>query len=246
MLNESVVIGIVLLIAFSAVSLYLYSRLAYLEKKVGMMESLVVDMRMAIDALMSEDMMNPASVPISGPAAAAAAAAAASAEPVPGGLEAEAVDSSADEAFYSNVLERAADAAAEPPSGEAGIEEVMAGFDKPIDEGAPLDQAAEAAPELTAVASSSTMRPNYDTMTKAELAAAAEERGLRVRKNMSRNEILSLLRRAEPQEIGTQSTGAGDVSGSAGTLFTAGATLDGDFPVDLGQAGVATDADASA
>lgn len=244
MLNESVIIGVVLLVVFGAVSLYLYSQLTYLGKKVGMMESLVVDMRMAVDSLMSEDMMHPAPIPISGPAAAAATG---------GGEVLDEASAAPEEAFYSNVLEQAHDIAEVSPGAGPGVgaeaqpgvslEEAIAGLET-SDVEVLAAAAAEPPPAAAEPAAVAAAAPNYDAMTRAELTKVAEQRGLHVKKSMSRGEILSLLRRSQPTQIASQTTGTGDVSsGSTGGVFPSGASLDGDFPVDLGQNGATLEVD---
>lgn len=235
MLNESSVIGIILLIVFSAACLYLYSHITYLTKKINYMESVVVDMRMAIDTLMTEDLT------------AAAAAVEGRAAPVSSVAEvtaaAPSANADADSQFYSNVLEEAHEAA--PPvvsaaaqaadSGIQGIEAALESFKDDFgvdtaDHGnlggsdlntalpattIPLEEDAAAVLESIGTETiveqvepvATKVRPNYNAMTRSELTALAEQQGLRVKKSMSRSEIVSLLRRSEPKEIQSQATG---------------------------------------
>ena len=65
-----------------------------------------------------------------------------------------------------------------------------------------------------------------DTMTKNDLIAEAEKRGVRAKKSMSRNEILNLLRSAGAPSNNTMTAGADNASSAA--------ALDGGV-VDLGQ-----------
>jgi len=73
-------------------------------------------------------------------------------------------------------------------------------------------------------------------MTRKELATIAEAKGLRVKRDMNRAEVLSLLRRSSPLQNDMNSTGAGNVSG-ASSSNQAGASLDGSTAVDLGKNG---------
>jgi hypothetical protein len=237
MLNESAIIGLVLLIAMSAACLYLYSHISYLTKKVGFLESVSVDMRMAIDTLMTEELSGAGSVaavegraaPVVGGSAAAAAAEAS-------------LPAADDTHFYSNVLEQAheeaVDASLNAPaslnaSAQPGAESIDAALESFTDEfnvdttlqaglgGSILtrDEVAPASLEEdgaallesigapVAAAAAAPLKPNYDAMTRAELTSLAETRGLRVKKSMPRGEIVSLLRRSEPKDIQPQATG---------------------------------------
>jgi hypothetical protein len=76
-------------------------------------------------------------------------------------------------------------------------------------------------------------------MTRQELVTLAEKNGLRVKRNMNRAEVLSLLRRSNPVQNDLTSTGTENVSGSAGTPGQTASSLDGNTTVDLGN-GVAS------
>jgi hypothetical protein len=64
MLSESLIIGLVVLLLCGAVSFYIYARMMYAEKKLTVMESILVDMRVALDSIMSERHGHPAAIPI--------------------------------------------------------------------------------------------------------------------------------------------------------------------------------------
>jgi hypothetical protein len=140
-----------------------------------------------------------------------------------------------EEKFYSSVLEQAhdkqedgdgsgngsgAEGAAEGLTAEAAL--------KSFDE-------AEAAPPAVAAP----VGPNLDSMTRQELATLAEKNGLRVKRNMNRAEVLTLLRRSNPAQNDLTSTGTENVSGSTGTPGQTASSLDGSTTVDLGN-GVAS------
>lgn len=245
MLNESVIVGVLLLILFGAACLYLYSYVSYVEKKVGMMESIVVDIRMAVDSLMSEDIQNASvgsAIPITsmgggdGDGFAAAAAAVApqlveSSEAIP------------EENFYSSVLEQVHESAAESAAESASapgvsLEAALQGMESAA--GVVSENAATAAPVPTpapSAAPAAAVGPNLDAMTKSELLELAEQRGVRAKKSQSRSEILGLLRRMTSAQVQPQATGTEDVSGSTESAFAAGAPLDGSIPVDLSDGG---------
>jgi len=136
-----------------------------------------------------------------------------------------------EEEFYSSVLAQATDAGAAGAAGPVEVEPFTESLDNV--ESYPV-QTAESAASAEAPAATAG-GPNYDSMTRPELNKLCEQRGLRIRKNMSRVEVLAILRRSDAPE--NQSAGAENVSGSTGAVFQTGASLDGDFPVDLGQGG---------
>ena len=78
--------------------------------------------------------------------------------------------------------------------------------------------------------------PNLDAMSKQELISLAEQRGLRAKKTMNRAEILKLLRGGAPLQNRESEAGIETGSDSRNTLFPDAAPIDGDYPVDLGQA----------
>jgi len=50
-LSESATIGILLVLIFGAVSFYLYSRINYTEKRMGLMENMLLDIKMSIESM---------------------------------------------------------------------------------------------------------------------------------------------------------------------------------------------------
>jgi hypothetical protein len=102
------------------------------------------------------------------------------------------------------VLEQAHEEAAAPAEGQEGIS---------------LEKAMEGLTETPT-------EPELDTMTKNDLLAEAEKRGLRAKKSSSREQLLTLLRRSTP----LQNSGV-----TAGADGNAAASLDGSANVDLGQ-----------
>jgi hypothetical protein len=237
---ESLIVGAAVVLLCGAVCFYLYIRISYMEKKVSMIESILVDVKMALDSILTEGMDavgGGAPIPIAARGGSSSgsfeASGAAHEEPV-------VADDVLDEKFYSSVLESAHEEQGEAQ--EAPVADGSLSADEVLDniklaEKEDAAAAAESIPfeikathPMVAADATPATGPNYDAMTKAELISLAEERGLRARKNMNRNEILSLLRTTEIRDIP-----AGVENGSGGALFPDAAPLDGDYPVDLGQ-----------
>ena len=228
MLSESLIIGLVVLLLCGAVSFYMYIRLTFLEKKVGIMESILVDVRVALDSVMMEHQSQPPPLPISHTPGAQLSA--------PAPLDPSEAETIPEENFYSSVLEQAHEDDSEASEKAGGVTAggVTAGVTA---EGVTAEKALESFQEETAEPSSATsVGPNYDAMTRKELATMAEAKGLRVKRDMNRAEVLSLLRRSSPLQNDMNSTGAGNVSG-ASSSNQAGASLDGSTAVDLGKNG---------
>jgi len=222
-LSEALAIGIFISLLFGAACFYLYSRISYTEKRLSMMESLLVDIKMMMesaehDAAHSAQVMpltpagttsgyagapiDVASLPRAAPSTLVA--------PVAQAGEAEEEDESA----YAAVLEQAASGAV-----SGAVEPVVA----EVEESTPLEK--------------QKVGPNYDSMTRAELAALAEQGGIRFNKRAGRGELITLLRKAGDSKNGTETTGT--ENGSAGSLFPADGPLGGDLSLDSGNAGAA-------
>ena len=69
-LSDSLTIGVLLILVFGAVSFYLYSRMTQTERRVGLLENLLMDLKMSTEAALSgPEMLGPDSVePVSAPA----------------------------------------------------------------------------------------------------------------------------------------------------------------------------------
>ena len=191
---DALIVGLVVLVVCGAAFFYLYMRISFYERKGSMMESVIVDLKMAIDSLMSTGFSGGASIPVS-PIPEDAPVQLSG--PIP--LESSESEPIPEESFYSSVLEQAHEEAETSEDGAA----VTVGPEVPD------------------------ANTEFETMTKNDLLAEAEKRGLRARKNMNRTDLLTLLRRSVPLPNTGMTAGAENVSGSA-------AALDGSV-VDLGQ-----------
>jgi hypothetical protein len=94
-IQETLVVAVFLAVLFGAVSFYLYSRLSYSEKRVSLMESMLMDIKMAIE---SSEHVHEHSLPLVPPLPPTALFT----PPAP--LEKEDVEAVPEEAFYTSVL----------------------------------------------------------------------------------------------------------------------------------------------
>ena len=118
LLSESIAIGILLMLLFGSAAIYLYSRITYTEKRLSMMESLLVDIKMMIESaeqqgpvlpMASAQTYQPPSVEAKIPA-----------EDLPAGEE---LPIQEDESIYAAVLEQAPT----DISGDAPVQETKVG-----------------------------------------------------------------------------------------------------------------------
>jgi hypothetical protein len=215
-MNDSLVIGSVLIVLIAALAFYLLSRMSYLEKKMGLMEAVLIDIKMALESIEQEhDHVPPPPLPatsVTGPGAGGSSGSSASLEKK---VEA---PQAADEKFYSSVLD-----------------EVHEEAEEKVPETSALDEVSEAVGSVSQP-EKMTVGPNYDAMTRGELVTLAEQRGLRVPKRLGRGEVITLLRKSDTSRNDESSTGTDNASGPGGSLFSSGGAGGGSFSVDLGQA----------
>jgi len=200
--TESLLIGLFVLLICGAVSFYLYVRLMYAEKKLGVMESILVDLKVAFDSLMSEHVHHHAP-----PAPIVQTPGLQMSTPVP--LE---------PAESENVVEGGAPVAEADANAEASAEASAA-----VPEEQFYSSILEQVHDNVAAG-----EPNLDGLSRADLITLAEKKGLRVKKSMNRENVLNLLRRSDKSQNETLSTE--NVSGPIGNGFQAGASLDGSLP----------------
>jgi hypothetical protein len=197
-LSDSLTIGILLILVFGAAAFYLYSRLTQTDKRLSLMENVLLTLKMSTEA----SMMGPDSV-----------------EPVsmPSPLQADDVDE-VDEEQYAEMLKNAAIgspsglAASPSASEEAAAEELLRSIPTPA-----AASATEATPRK--------MDANYESMSLKELQALAKSRGLSGwTKLTKKRELIDYLKRAgavpdeAPQPLGPQPGDLQDVGADGFTV----------------------------
>jgi hypothetical protein len=161
-LGDSVTIGILLILIFGAVSFYLYSRMSQNEKRLSLLENLLLSLKMSTEA----SLMGPDSVePVSNPAP----------------LESEDVD----EVEYSDMLKEipasAASTSSRSPTPTANAAaSAQASAEEEEESAAALLRSMEPAEPVGQVATQSErkMDANYESMSVKELQSLARQRGL--------------------------------------------------------------------
>jgi hypothetical protein len=151
-LSESATIGVLLLLIFGAISFYLYSRINYTEKRMSLMENMLLDIKVGLQMTTKEEAEF-----IPEPVGAPTPMETEEAEVLP-----------EEETYYQSVLQQAQAHAPE----------------------------AEVAPE-PAVQQQASVTLNYESMTKDELIALAEKRGVKMGKRPGRKDLIAALRKPE-------------------------------------------------
>jgi hypothetical protein len=172
-LGDALTVGILLTLVFGAVCFYLYSRLTQNEKRVGLLENLLLSLKLSTEA----ELEGPSSVqPVSGPTP----------------LDADDVDG-VEENQYSELLRHLPTTT--PPGtptrtvtpAAQGEEEAAAAALLASVEVTPAQPKAEAE-------ASASVEVNYEAMTLKELQGLAKERGLQVT-GKRKPEVIDLLKR---------------------------------------------------
>ncbi len=213
-LSESLTVALFMVLLFGTVCFYLYSRMSYTEKRLSLIENMLLDIKMSMDSAGREE-AEYVPEPVSGPSPLSAAEG--EALPSEGGAE---------ESLYKNIL------------GELNAEEIPS-EDRPA---TPHEEHGStprpSSPQLP-VFSATRVMPNYEAMIKNELVALCEKRQLKVSGSKKRADLIAALRKYDEQQ--QSKSGEPEITGNpqTGDLFPLSATL-GDsgegFSVDLGNA----------
>lgn len=195
--NDSLVVGVLLFLIFGAVSFYLYSRITQSEKRVSLLENLLLDLKISTEASFAgPEFLGPDSVePVSGPAP----------------LDSTDVDGTMeDEQYYQSMLRdlptpgsaaaRTSTPSARTPSPVTVTKAASGAAPAPAEEEEDNEAALmEAARNAVSTFTAAKMENNYESMSVKELQAAVKQRGIspipRVRK-----ELIDVLKRHDSGE----------------------------------------------
>lgn len=199
-MSEVLFMASVLLLLIGAMGFYFYTRILYTEKKVSLLETILLDIKMMLEM---EDFHQPSnSLKYDG-----ASKNAVTQEKVqilePENLESGDTEELKDETeYYNSVIESVAAESVLPDSNQVSETSVS---------------------EATnAVASD-----DYDSQTRDQLAALAEKRGLKITKRTQRQTIVNLLRESDKNTSGTVELGKdGSSAGPFSSMDEKGAPLD--------------------
>jgi hypothetical protein len=181
-LSDSLTIGILLILVFGAVSFYLYSRMGQNEKRLGLLENLLLTLKMSTEASLSgPDMVE------------------ATSGPTP--LRADEVDQ-VNEEDYADMLKEVPSAASGPFGSSATSASVA-----PVSAGGANEEAE--AEELLRSMNVEKVTVNYESMRVKELRGLATERGLPASLT-TKKELVDALKRSPASAAPTPLTAAAD------------------------------------
>lgn len=193
LLGDSLTVGIVLALVFGAVCFYLYSRMSQNEKRVGLLENLLLSLKMSTEAsLFGPDMVEPSS------------------SPAP--LSSTDVEEVTEE-NYAEMLKSLGSASASASATSAAL--APSGAEESVSD----EKAAE---ELLRSLDTRKIDANYESMSLKELQALAKQRGLAGAGQMRKRELIDALKRqgedapSAPQPLPTVNEFAGAVAGEVG------------------------------
>ena len=199
LLGDSLTVGIVLALIFGAVCFYLYSRMSQNEKRVGLLENLLLSLKMSTEAsLFGPDMVEPTS------------------SPAP--LTSTDVEEVSEE-NYAEMLKGLGSPAAAPAPAPAPVPAPVPARAAAAEESVSDEKAAE---ELLRSLDTRKMDANYESMSLKELQALAKQRGLAGAGQMRKRELIDALKRqgedapSAPQPLPTVNEFAGAVAGEVG------------------------------
>ena len=194
LLGDSLTVGIVLALIFGAVCFYLYSRMSQNEKRVGLLENLLLSLKMSTEAsLFGPDMVEPTS------------------SPAP--LSSTDVEEVTEETYADMLKGMGSTAAAPAPAAPASASAVTP------EESVSDEKAAE---EMLRSLDTRKMDANYESMSLKELQALAKQRGLAGSGQLRKRELIDTLKRqgedapSAPQPLPTVNEFAGAVAGEVG------------------------------
>ena len=178
MLPELLVLGFIFFVLVGSLSFYFYSRLLYVERKLNLLETILLDIKMTMEM---ED----------------------------------APHHQMNTNFHGNHGQHVAPIIIEDVSGtplETSVKD-HADF---------YNQVLESTPSVAAedVVVPVETKPDYDSMTREELVALAEKRGLRLTKGIRKPALVTLMREADKNSSNDHETGKGD--GVTGNLERSG------------------------
>lgn len=182
-LNDTLALGLVLVLLFGAACLYLYTRVQQCEQKLNLVESILLDIKMSAELREYPDI----GIGNSG-----------NSGPSSSGPRSSGMDSSShqEQALYTSALEEAhMDGIQAAPLKE--FEEDAEGEAEDVKEVSLVKQARGSSATSVEVSKTSSLTVNYEAMTLVELKELARQRSIKGFSTMRRSQILEALRTHE-------------------------------------------------
>ena len=181
-LNETLTLGLVLVLLFGSICLYLYTRIQQNEQKLNLVENILLDLKIANEIKSYPDLPVAAAAPMAGGDSSPAAY--------------KPMDSSDVEAAHGTDSAVELEAVAEDSIGiDSGIGAATLPFEDSSSSSSPaseVEMVSTAAPEAAAVPATK-VTPNYTALTMSELKALAKQRGVSGANGMRRQQLIEVL-----------------------------------------------------
>jgi hypothetical protein len=178
-LNDTLTLGLILILLFGAASLYLYTRIQQCEQKLNLVESILLDIKMSAE--LSGYPEPPPRAPLPFP-------------PVPPNSKVAPFEELEEQERQEQERQE------QKQSQETTIDESPASA---IDTMAPLEEVEEFSAVPESVPTAPKVAANYESMTLAELKALAKQRSITGASSMKRSQLLEVLKpKAAPADGG--------------------------------------------
>jgi len=191
-LNDTLALGLVLVLLFGAACLYLYTRVQQCEQKLNLVESILLDIKMSAELREYPDI----GIGGGGNSGSNSSSSSSSSSPRSSGVAPIGSSSHQEQALYTSALEEAhMDGIQAAPLKE--FEEDAEGEAEDIKEVSLVRQAKGSSATSVEVSKTSSLTVNYEAMTLVELKELARQRSIKGFSTMRRSQILEALRAHE-------------------------------------------------
>ena len=195
-LNDTIALGLVLVLLFGAAALYLYTRVQQCEQKLNLVESILLDIKMGAELREYPDMGITAATGGGGGGGGGGGRSKSAAE-----AEAKAQDFKYEEALYSAALDEAAidsiDTTEESQAKESSSKESETSPEEETKQVAVTSAQPAKSKSLHVTKQAPLLSVNYEAMTLVELKELAKQRSIRGCSTMRRSQILEALKTNE-------------------------------------------------
>ncbi len=228
-LSDAVVIGTVLTLVFTAVAYYLYSRITQVESKVGLLESILLNLKMATEATLLAGSREEPPMPMQAPRIAMTEMLGSSIDEIEVSQQARPQEDQ-DAAVYQSILDQAHQAT--PPTEMKEVHVVQ-----PRPQSVSISSGSSgSAPALHVTKDedgNSRVHIGFESMSWKELCAEGKKRGITGMSHMNRKKLIAILNEKEgikPTTPEMEQTSVQDAWGKAGDQESLDLPSAQDFP----------------
>ncbi len=229
-LSDAVVIGTVLTLVFAAVAYYLYSRITQVESKVGLLESILLNLKMATEATLLAGSREEPPMPMQASRIAMTEMLGSTIDEIEMSQQQPPPQEDQDAAVYQSILDQAHQAA---PSSEMKEVHVV----QPRPQSVSISSGSSGGPPALHVTKdedgNSRVHIGFESMSWKELCAEGKKRGITGMSHMNRKKLIAILNEKEgikPTTPEMEQTSVQDAWGKAGDQESLDLPSAQDFP----------------